>query len=276
MCRYRAVPVLLALVVVVAGCGGSAEEGADRPCPSSPGAPARLVPEVVRSFPHATDAFTEGLLVAGGTIWESTGLEGRSTLRALDARTGAEQRRAALPAAVFGEGLALRRDGRLVQLTWKDGRAFVWDRKRLTTTGELTYDGEGWGLSATSDGRFVMSNGSDTLTVRDPMTFRPVRSVKVVRPGGGTDQLNELEVDGGSVWANRFQTTEILRIDLACGTVTGTVDATGLVKDAQATAAAAGVATDVLNGIAKVPGTDHFLVTGKYWPKVYEVRFRPA
>lgn len=272
MRRSSAVLVVAGLLLLV-GCGGSE---AARSCPSSPAAPARLVPDVVRSFPHATDAFTEGLLVADGTLWESTGLEGRSTLRALDPTTGAERRRVALPPDVFGEGLARRGDGRLVQLTWKNGRAFVWDRDRLTATGQLRYDGEGWGLSTDAEGRFVMSNGSDTLAVRDPDSFKVVRQVKVTRPGGGTDQLNELEVDGGVVWANRFQTAEILRIDLTCGTVTGSVDATGIVKDAQAAAAAAGVAPDVLNGIASVPGTGRFLVTGKNWPKVYEVRFRPA
>lgn len=265
----------LAGLLALTGCGGGSSVACPDPSADGP-APARLVPEVVRSFEHATDAFTEGFVVHDGTLWESTGLEGRSTLRALDPTTGEERRRAALPPDVFGEGLAVRRDGRLVQLSWKNGRAFVWDAARLTVTDELSYDGEGWGLSTDAGGRFVMSNGSDTLTVRDPQTFKVVRTVKVTRPGGGTDQLNELEVDGGAVWANRFQTAEILRIDVKCGTVTGSVDATALVRQAQSAAAAAGVAPDVLNGIAKVPGTDRFLVTGKNWPIVFEVRFQPA
>ena len=274
MRRRAAAAAVLALAVPLGSCGGRAPA-----CSSPLPAPQRLVPKVVRIVPHATDAFTEGLLVRDGRIYESTGLEGRSSLRVLDLQTGAEQDRADLPASYFGEGLAEGPDGSLVQLTWKNRTALVWDRATLRRTGQHRYRGEGWGLTTLPGGDFVMSNGSDRLTFRSPHSFAAFRTTTVRRKDGPADQLNELEFarSGGRnvVWANRWQTDEILRVDLECGVVTGVVDASGLAADARA-AATAGTPTDVLNGIAAVPGTDHLLVTGKLWPSYYEVQLRPA
>jgi len=266
----------LAVVVSLTALGSCSEKkeiGAA--CSGNSGTrPAKLVPNVVRTFPHATDAFTEGLVIHDDVLYESTGMEGKSTLRALDPMTGKERDRADLPDDVFGEGLAVGADDQLVQLSWKNGTAFVWDRNPLNVAKKFTFTGEGWGLTTVDDGRLLMSNGSNKLTIRDATTFKSEGTVSVTRPGGGTDQLNELEADGDAVWANRFQSAEILRIDLSCGGVTGSVDASALVKDAQDSST--GVQPDVLNGIAKIPGSDHFLVTGKYWPKFYEVTFDPA
>jgi len=267
------VTALVAAVVV--SCGGR-----ERVCNGAPAAPQQLVPEVVRTVPHAPDAFTEGLLVRDGKIYESTGLEGRSSLRVLDLQTGAEQRRAELPPNLFGEGLAEGPRGTLVQLTWKNRTALVWDRATLRQTGTHRYRGEGWGITTVPSGDFVMSNGSDRLTTRSPDTFEALSTTTVRRDGGPTDQLNELEFSrsGGRdvVWANRWQTNEILRIDLECGFVTAVVDASDLAADARTRSVGTGATPDVLNGIAAVPGTDRFLVTGKLWSSYYEVRFRRA
>jgi glutaminyl-peptide cyclotransferase len=267
--------VMVLLAAVVVSCGER-----ERACDGAVPVPQKLVPEVVRTVPHAMDAFTEGLLVRDGKIYESTGLEGRSSLRVLDLQTGAEQRRAELPPNLFGEGLDEGPGGTLVQLTWKNRTALVWDRATLRQTGTLRYRGEGWGITTVPSGDFVMSNGSDRLTTRSPDTFDPVRTTTVRRNGGPTDQLNELEFarSGGRavVWANRWQTNEILRVDLECGVVTAVVNASELAADARRRAVGTGTTPDVLNGIAAVPGTDRFLVTGKLWSSYYEVRFRRA
>ncbi|MFZ4519846.1 MAG: glutaminyl-peptide cyclotransferase, partial [Microthrixaceae bacterium] len=199
-----------------------------------------------------------------------------SSVRATDPATGQVQRKAMSPGNVFGEGLAVRPDGSLVQITWKDGTAFVWDPASLTTTGRFRYGGEGWGLTTAGDGTLLMSDGSDRITERDPSDFTPRRRWTVRREGGAADELNELEWDGSHLWANRWQTDEIVRIDRRCQRVDAVVDASALVAEAGATGAAQGHQVDVLNGIAAVPGTDRFLVTGKLWPTTFEVRFVPA
>jgi len=271
--RRLAVAAALALVAAgLAGCGGTGQ-ACDGPLPT----PERLVPKVVRTLPHATDSFTQGLLVLDGRIYESTGLEGRSSVRVLDLADGAELQREDLPPEFFAEGLAAGPGDSLVQLTWKNRTAFVRDRSTLRQTGTHRYRGEGWGLTTLPDGSFMMSNGSDRLTRRAARTFDAVRTVTVRRKGGAADQLNELELGRWAgrdvVWANRWQTDEILRVDLACGVVTGVVDASALAAGVRSDAVAAGATVDVLNGIARLPGTDRYLLTGKLWPALYEVRF---
>lgn len=238
-------------------------------------APMRLGIEVVGERPHDPAAFTQGLLVVGDDLYESTGLEGRSTVRRVDSTTGEVLRSTDLAPELFGEGLTTLGDDRLVQLTWKDGRALVWDREELSLVGEHRYEGEGWGITTLDDGRLVMSDGSDTLTVRDPGDFSELERWEVTRPGGAADQLNELEWDGEHVWANRWKTDEIVRIDPECHRVDAVVDATELAARAEELASP-DEPIDVLNGIALLPGTDRFLVTGKQWPVTFEVRFVPS
>ncbi|MFM7068251.1 MAG: glutaminyl-peptide cyclotransferase [Actinomycetes bacterium] len=254
---------------MLSGCGGSSS------CPGGPASPRRLVPTVLRVIPHASDAFTQGLVVADGKIYESTGLEGRSTIRILDLQTGAELARTKLPKPAFGEGLTIDARGRLVQLTWKDGTAYRWDRRTLQPLGTVSYDGEGWGLTTLRNGQLLMSDGSNRLTTRRAADFTEVRSVEVRRPSGPTDRLNELEADGKVVWANRWRTSQIFRIDVRCGWVKGVVDASGLTEAARVQAGANGDPVDVLNGIANVPGTNHFLLTGKCGLFIFEVQFHP-
>ena len=259
--------------------GSSVRPVADAPgppadCPSGP--PQRLVPEVLRRMDHDPEAFTQGLLVHDGILWESTGRVGTSSVRATDPATGTVLRQAASPGGVFAEGLAVRRDGSLVQLTWKDGTALVWDPATMQPTGSFRYDGEGWGLTAVDDGTLLMSDGSDRITERDPSDFSAQQTWTVRREDGPADELNELEWDGSHLWANRWRTDEIVRIDRRCRRVDAVVDAAALVQEATGEATAEGRPVDVLNGIAAVPGTDRFLVTGKLWPTTFEVRFVPA
>ncbi|MBF6332550.1 glutaminyl-peptide cyclotransferase [Nocardia transvalensis] len=220
--------------------------------------------EVVATRPHDRTAFTEGLEVDGTVLYESTGLEGRSHLRATDLTTGAQLARADLPEQYFGEGITKAGDT-VWQLTWKEGVAFARDPHTLAERGRAHYDGEGWGL-CTRRGRIVMSNGTSTLTFRDPATFAVTGSIRLTSHRGA--RLNELDCAAdGSVYANVWPTDRILRIDPDSGTVLAEIDADGLLTPPER------IGTDVLNGIAQLPGTDRFLLTGKYWPTMFEVRF---
>jgi glutaminyl-peptide cyclotransferase len=252
----RLVPVAAALAAVVcaAACAG----------PGNPAAPAELRVEVISTLPHDRAAFTQGLEQADGALYEGTGLVGRSALRELDPATGALRRAAPLPPELFGEGITVVGD-RIWQLTWQDGVAIEWDRATLTELRRVRYDGEGWGLCFDGS-RLVSSDGSDRLVFRDPVTFAPTGSVPVRRGWWPVNRLNELECAGGAVWANVLGSDELVRIDPANGQVTASVDAAGLLP------AADRPGTDVLNGIAAVPGTEEFLLTGKLWPTIFRVR----
>jgi glutamine cyclotransferase len=233
-------------------------------------APQQLGVEVLASYPHDTTAFTQGLELEDGVLYEGTGLHGRSEMRVVERETGEVTQRVALPASAFGEGIAVVGQ-QIWQLTFQEQFAFRRDRATLEEIDRVTYEGEGWGLCHEPDrGRLVMSNGSSELTFRDPETFAPSGSVTVTRDGQPLRSLNELDCTGGKVWANVWLTDEIVRIDPATGTVEAVVNAAGLLTDAERASA------DVLNGITAVPCTDTFLVTGKLWPKMFLVRFVEA
>ncbi|HWM01489.1 MAG TPA: glutaminyl-peptide cyclotransferase [Actinophytocola sp.] len=252
----------VAAALLAAGC-------ASAPDPEPPAAPTRLRAEVLDTSPHDPDAFTQGLEIHDGVLYEGTGLEGRSELRATDPDTGAVQRSVELPEEMFGEGITVAGDS-IWQLTWQDGVAIRRDRTSLAEVGRASYDGEGWGLCLDGD-RLVMSDGTDRLTFRDPGTFAETGEQKVTDSDGEpVEHLNELECVDGTVYANVWQTDRIVRIDPAAGRVTATIDLTGLLPAQDS----AGV--DVLNGIAAIPGTDEFLVTGKLWPTMFRVRFVTA
>ncbi len=228
--------------------------------------PAPLRFEVVATFPHDPTSFTEGLQVSAGKVYESAGLTGESRVQVSDLVTGTVLASDALPAELFGEGLALIGD-RMIQLTWRDHTAVVRDRGTLATATAFTYEGEGWGLCF--DGAVLfMSDGSDTLTVRDPSTFEVLRTVRVTRDGQPASALNELECAGGRIWANVWLTTDIVRIDPSTGVVDGVLDARPLLSDSEW---AALDPNDVLNGIA-IDESGRMFVTGKRWPVLYEIR----
>ena len=220
---------------------------------------------VHRELPHDTGAYTQGLLWWDGRLYESTGQYGRSDLRRLDPETGAVEQRVDISPAYFGEGLA-RVDDRLIMLTWKAQRAFVFGLERFDEQRTFRYEGEGWGLC--NDGsRLVMSNGSNRLTFRDLRTFEVLGDVAVTLRGFPLTQLNELECVGDAVYANVYQTDFLVRIDPDTGRVTHYIDAAGLLTREERRG------VDVLNGIAFDPGAETFYITGKLWPKMFEVTF---
>ena len=228
--------------------------------------PERLTVEVRRVLPHDSASFTQGLVIAGGELFESRGQYGESSIRRLDRQSGRLLAEIPLAAELFGEGLAAFGDS-LIQLTWQEGVAIVWDRASLTETGRFGYRGHGWGLC--SDGRRLYhSDGSDVLTVRDPHSFAVRDRLSVTIEGQPVKQLNELECAEGWIYANLLGSDAIARIEPHNGRVTAVIDASGLLTASERREA------DVLNGIAYDEETGVFLLTGKYWPKLFEVVFR--
>lgn len=218
---------------------------------------------VINVTPHDVDAFTQGFLFNDGVFYESTGRWGESSVRRVDIATGVVAQQFDIDQQHFGEGLALVGD-RLIQLTWQSEVALVYDQDTLQPIDEIPYSGQGWGLCF--DGvNLVMSDGSARLAFRDPDTFELVREVDVTDNGVPATGLNELECVGDQVYANVWRSDWILRIDGQTGEVLAAIDGAGLLTDAQAAAAG------VLNGIAYDPETEHFFLTGKNWPSVFEV-----
>ena len=226
--------------------------------------------KVVRSFPHDRQAFTQGLVYLDGFLYEGTGQLGASGIRKVRLETGEVLNIRPLDAKYFGEGIAIWK-GDLIQLTWQHGIGFVYDRTTFEPRRTFTYEGEGWGL--THDGtRLIMSDGSETGTLRilDPQTLRQVSKL-IVRDGGRpVAHLNELEFVKGEIYANVWQTDRVARISPKTGRVTGWVDLRGLLDPREA----AGV--DVLNGIAYDAERDRLFVTGKLWPRIFEIQLVPS
>jgi glutamine cyclotransferase len=221
--------------------------------------------DILREIPHDTEAFTQGLLWWQGRLYESTGQYGSSTLRRVHPDTGAVEQRINLEPGYFAEGLA-RVEDRLIQLTWQAQRAFVYHLESFKVLNTLRYEGEGWGLC--HDGsRLIMSDGSDTLMFRDPHSFELIGSVPVTLRGYPQTDLNELECVDGVVYANVWESDYIVRVDVDTGRVTHQIDALGLLTSAER------IGAGVLNGIAYNPETETFYITGKLWPKMFEVRF---
>jgi glutaminyl-peptide cyclotransferase len=254
---------LIAIISVVAGCTAT-------PDTYQKSAPTQLRAEVIQQIPHDPKAFTEGLELVGGVLYESTGNEGSSTIRTVDPATGTVTRKADLAKELFGEGITVV-DQTIWQLTWQNGIAIQRDRGTFAELQRVRYTGEGWGLCYDQAGhRLIMSDGTDRLTFLDPTTFQQLGEVHITSGGKPITKLNELECAHGAVFANVWTTDTIVRIDPAAATVTADIDLAGLLP------ADVRQQVDVLNGIAAVPDTDDFLVTGKYWPKMFRVRFVPA
>lgn len=221
--------------------------------------------QVVARYPHDPEAFTQGLFFHDGQLYESTGLNGRSSIRRVELKTGKVVQRREVPADYFGEGMVAWKD-RLVELTWRSGLGFVYDLKSFEPLGRFDYPGEGWGL--TQDGRrIIMSDGTPQLRFLDPETLKETGRVTVMDEADPIGQLNELEYMKGEVLANVWQTDLIARIDPDTGKVVGWIDLTGLLP-----AASRGPGTDVLNGVAYDPIGDRLFVTGKNWPTLFEIK----
>ena len=226
--------------------------------------PARGTVDVVRELPHDPSLFTQGLQVVDDQIYESTGQYGQSQVQRRPLAGGEPTVSVPMADDEFGEGLAVT-DDTVWTLTWRKQIAHDRDPQTLEVRSEVPYEGEGWGLC--HDGaRLVMSDGSDTLTFRDPATFEPTGTIAVTAGGTPVQRLNELECVNGAVLANVWMTDEIVRIDPATGAVTAIYDASALQQPRPANPDA------VLNGIAALPGSENVLLTGKLWPTMYEVR----
>lgn len=221
--------------------------------------------KVIATFPHDTSAFTQGLVFAHGQMYESTGLNGESSLRRVDIATGKTLQRIDVPKEYFAEGLALVGD-ELLQLTWQHKLGFVYDRKTFKQKRTFSYTTEGWGIAYDGASRLVMSDGTDTLTFLDPKTFAPVKRMRVQDAGRWVPHLNELEWIEGEIWANVWQTDRIARISPNTGDVNAWIDFSALFPRAERVPPA-----DELNGIAYDSATRRIFITGKKWPRLYQI-----
>jgi glutaminyl-peptide cyclotransferase len=222
---------------------------------------------VVNAYPHDPNAYTQGLIYRGGFLYESTGRNGQSTLRKVKLDTGAVLQQRRMDPQHFGEGLAEWKS-RLYQLTWQSEVVFVYDLATFAPVRTLRYPGEGWGLTAAPEG-LILSDGTADLRVLDAATFREIRRVTVRDAGVPVDQLNELEFVRGEVWANVWHTDRIARIAPQTGRVVGWIDLSGLMSTYRLDAEA------VLNGIAYDAATQRLFVTGKLWPRLFEIQVVP-
>lgn len=221
--------------------------------------------EIVRVYPHDRTAFTQGLLYLNGVLYESTGLNGQSSLRKVDLQTGQVLQKIDVPSQYFAEGLALF-NNRLYQLTWQSRLGFIYDLETFQVRRTFNYRGEGWGL--THDGQqLIMSDGTNMLRFLDPETLDPKREVEVKDGDRPINFLNELEYVRGDVWANVWQTDKLVRIEPSTGRVNGWVNLSGLL-----TAEDRQQPVEVLNGIAYDEAGDRLFVTGKLWPKLFEIK----
>ena len=224
---------------------------------------------IVKVYPHDPDAYTQGLIIRDGVLYESTGRNGQSTLRKVDLETGRVLQQHRLDAQYFAEGLT-ELNGQLVQLTWQSSVAFAYDFRTFALRRTFNYAGEGWGL--TTDGkRFILSDGCARLRYMDPATFREVRSITVMDGRLPVRNLNELEFVNGQIYANVWHTDRLARVSPSNGQVLGWIDLGGLM---------AGYRLDdpeaVLNGIAHDAATNRLFVTGKLWPRLFEVEIVPG
>jgi len=253
-------------VLVVVSCCVAATAG-------SPAAAQATTPvesyRVVKVYPHDPTAFTQGLIYRDGFLYESTGIRGQSSLRKVKLETGevVVQRRAGLETH-FAEGLAEWK-GQLFQLTWQSKVALVYDLASFAPRGTFSFSGEGWGLTS-DQRRFILSDGSNRLRFFDPMTFREIGHVEVTDQGRPVTDLNELEYVNGQVWANVWHTDRIARISPETGRVVGWIDLRGLMSGGFKLESEA-----VLNGIAYDAPSKRLFVTGKLWPRLFEIEVIP-
>ena len=278
MTRHSAMVLVLACALLLAGCGqgvdagdgGGAGDGhVAQPTASSASCQVRTCSfEVVNSWPHDPGAYTQGLVYHDGKLFESTGLNGRSSLREVELATGNVLRRVDVPEVHFAEGMTIFGD-RVYQLTWQSRKGFVYDLQSFQLLSEFAYEGEGWGL--THDGRhLIMTDGTSRIRFLDPGSLAVLRTVDVLDNGQPVTRLNELEYVRGEIYANVWQTDRIARIDPQSGAVLGWIDLTGLLRPEDQTPTA-----EVLNGIAYDAAHDRLFVTGKFWPRLYQIRLKP-
>jgi glutamine cyclotransferase len=260
---------VLALALVSLQCNGGANANLPantaNTAPHAP--PVKYGYEVTSVWPHDRGAFTQGLIFAHGKFYEGTGQEGHSSLRVVEPKTGKVLKKVDVPEPFFAEGITLL-NGKIYQLTWQHGIGFIYDAEKLEQTGKFEYNGEGWGI--TTDGHsLIMSDGSNRLKFLDPDSFRVTKTIAVLDGSQPINELNELEYINGEIYANIWHDDRIVTIDPQDGRVTGWIDLTGLLPAADVTDPEA-----VLNGIAYDPTEKRLFVTGKLWPRVFEIELK--
>ncbi|MGA2345088.1 MAG: glutaminyl-peptide cyclotransferase [Candidatus Sulfotelmatobacter sp.] len=241
---------------------------AQAPHPASPHRPQEYTFAIVAVYPHDTSAFTQGLAYRDGFLYEGTGREGQSSLRKVRLETGEIVQQVNLEPDLFGEGITLLND-KVIQLTWKSGIGFVYDLNSFRLLRRFSYSGEGWGL-ATNGRELFLSDGTSEIRVLDGETFQEKRRIKVHEGSTAVDQLNELEFVEGQVFANLWHSNRVARISPQTGDVVGWIDLTGLLSPMYRLEPEA-----VLNGIAYDPIRKRLFVTGKLWPRIFEIKLSP-
>lgn len=223
---------------------------------------------IVNTYPHNTNSFTQGLIFDKGVLYESTGLNGRSAVKIVDLKTGKTLKSHELPDNYFGEGIAII-ENKIIQLTWRSKTGFVYDKKTLKLIKKFSYQTQGWGI--TYDGKYlIISDGSAVLYFMDPNTFKVVGTLEVYGDNGKVSKLNELEYINGEIYANIWGTEKIARINPKTGRVTAWIDLSGLLNKEDKKNR-----VDVLNGIAFNSDKGSLFVTGKLWPKMFEIELVP-
>jgi len=273
--NYVAVTVLVLTVLVVAFLAvflsglipfnGLSPTQSPTQTPSTSNAPTIYTYKIVKTYPHNTTAFTEGLVFDNGVLYESTGQYGLSSLRKVNLENGAVQKEFVLPNQYFAEGLTVV-DSSLVQLTWQENIGFIYDKETFSLLGNFSYDTEGWGLTYNGS-ELIMSDGSSNLYFLNPITFQKVGELSVHDGNSSVTNINELEYVNGDVFANIWLQQKIAIINPQTGTVKGWIDLTGIFQSSNI--------DDVLNGIAYDSATGRLFVTGKDWPNLYQITIAP-
>jgi glutaminyl-peptide cyclotransferase len=252
--------------ILAAGLGAAIALQTAARSTAQPSRAPRQTYSVVRTYPHDPSAFTQGLEFVDGFLYEGTGLNGRSSIRKVKLETGEVVQKRDLPPQYFGEGITIWK-GELVQLTWRSQIGFTYDVSTFAPKRTFAYSGEGWGLTH-DDRSLIMSDGSAAIRFLDPGSFAERRRIVVTDAGVPVTRLNELESVRGEIYANVWQTDTIVRIAPDTGKVLGWIDVRGLLGTAERSS------TDVLNGIAYDAVHDRLFVTGKLWPKIFEIRIK--
>jgi glutaminyl-peptide cyclotransferase len=258
----RSIIFLLGAAVLVSACGKKDDKS------ESKNDPLLMSYGVRAQWPHDVEAFTQGLVIHDGKLYESTGQKGESWMGVIDVKTGKPEKKVDLPAEYFGEGITIL-NNKIYQLTWTSKIGFVYDLKTFNRIQSFEYNTPGWGITHDTK-NLIMSDGTNKLTYLDTVSLKPLRSISVTDENGDVKDLNELEYIEGYIFANIWQTNTIVKIDPQSGKVVGRLDLSQLARDAQMRSPK----VDVLNGIAYHPTTKLVLVTGKYWPMTYVIQLR--
>jgi glutaminyl-peptide cyclotransferase len=263
---------LFAIIIVISftACHNKETETSSTPLPETIAAPQPITFTVDSIYPHDTDAFTQGLELYNGKLYEGTGLNEKTTLRIVDIKTGKVEKKYLIPdTSIFGEGITIFKD-KLYQLTWTSHKVFVYNLSDITQPIKtLSWPHEGWGMTHDTQ-HLIISDGSSNIYFVSPEDLSVVKTISVADNTGAEDRLNELELINGYVYANRWQTDDIFKIDTANGHIVGKMNFTGLLS--QYASKEITSETNYLNGIAYDSSSKKVYITGKNWPKLFEIR----